>query len=284
MGIFDRSTFHSLWMATCAVVIAHISLSTDVGSRYGIIEPSGPPAGFRVRKSSGNWKALYVVLHVPFLVYLCYALAFRLELPYWLHWMSSIVEFVLLLIGWGVYAVSVIGVTLLVTLSLFLLCSGGISLLIYLCEPLTARWRRVPRDHISDNLSSVFESIGIGILVSLGGLLLLWLGLGAYTYNSKLLTGWRDYGYVLYTPLFGNSTVSNLVDSGFTNSISGIWMIILLFVLISVFRGVFLSGGAKARNRVSWGNFLVTLLVFLYYLTAYDPQGSNKPAWTEWLG
>jgi hypothetical protein len=49
-----------------------------------------------LKESSLAWSLLYVALHASFLGYLCYVLAFRLELPHWLHWVNFTVERLLL--------------------------------------------------------------------------------------------------------------------------------------------------------------------------------------------
>jgi hypothetical protein len=119
-----------------------------------------------------------------------------------------------------------------------------------------------------------------GLLGSLGSLLLLWLGLSTLMYRIKSLTA-KDGPY---EPLFGSSTLGTTLDSGLMASICSVWTIILFYSLLLIFCSVLLPDGAGSQNRVSWGNFIITVISFIYYLITYDQQGSSKPAWTEWLG
>jgi hypothetical protein len=216
-----------------------------------------------LKESSPKWCSLYAVLHAPFLGCLCYVLAFRLELPYWLH---SIVEAILVQFAMLLFQFSSAGVVLCVLMSLSLICRGGICLVTALRECVIARWRRMPWGDFRDDFCSAFGFICIGILTNLGSVLLLWPAFGAFTYISKVYFRWDPDVFEPYTPIFGNSTMTTIVDSGFRNSMTGIWMGILYLVFMTLFCFAHLPDGAQARNRVSWGNFLVTVTVFIYYL------------------
>lgn len=225
----------------------------------------------RALKESSSWLwSIYVALHAPFLGYMCYVLVFQLELP---HWVNAAVENILWIIagvaGLGSFVLLIFGVLWLV----YLIC---VRLLVSLCEGsdiAQIAW---------GNVSGIFIYGLIGVV--LGSPLLLWTGLGCFTYYSKLTSKWNPDKYGSYTPIFGNSTMDIIVDSGFTKSVAGVWMLILFLILIMILCAVLLPYGARAQGRVSWSNFLLTVSVFIYYLMTYDARGSNKPAWTEYLG
>lgn len=227
-----------------------------------------------LKESSRKWWSLYVALHAPFLGYICYVLVFRLELP---HWMSFIVMFICYLIAYFAYLICFSLIIFGMPWSLYKVLSGSFLLVISLYERFAAGRGRT-------SWSDVWEDYISALLGILGSPLILWIGLGAFTYRSKMLRELYPDRYEPYIPMFGNSTMNTIVDSGFTKTVTGVWIIILFFVLITIFCVVLLPGSTQARHRVSWGNLLVTVSVFIYYLITYDPQGSNKPAWTEWLG
>jgi hypothetical protein len=231
-----------------------------------------------LKESSRKYQFLYVALHAPFLGYICYALAFQLELPPWLQWFSRGVEIFFAIAAQCVLYICFFGVIVGVPLSLLLVLAGVVSLAITPFARLAPGWTPILQGRFE-----TFNSLRLvlyGLLGSLGSLLLLWLGLGLLTYYSKALIA-KDG---TYEPLFGNSALGTTLDSGLMASICSVWTIILFCFLLLIFCGVLLPHGAGSQNRVSWGNFIITVISFIYYLITYDQQGSSKPAWTEWLG
>ncbi len=127
----------------------------------------------------------------------------------------------------------------------------------------------------------------------MGGLLLFLLVLAALALFLRVLFGMLTYSGKAsadnnpktypYKPFFGNSTLTTIVDAGFSKTVLGLLFIFLFCALMFIFALVFLPDGPGVRGRLSWGNFILTACLFTYYLIIYDAQQSNKPSWTEWL-
>jgi hypothetical protein len=81
--------------------------------------------------------------------------------------------------------------------TLYLLCQGALELIKCVPKPLTPEERR------AFWRGALLAVVVGGLLIVLGFFLVLWVGLGSYTYLSKYLH--KNYpGTTLYTPLFGN--------------------------------------------------------------------------------
>jgi hypothetical protein len=153
MAIFDRRTFHRLWMVAGAVAVAHISLSRDVGSRYGIINTSGPRTGCSVERK----RAVVVVvvcghpLAVPWLPMLFLDIPIRAS--------------ALALLGELYYEVFLVLFARLVVIfcSLFMI---------------SVPWSLY-------QICSFSKEAGLGLQRALAIPLILWIGLGANTYQLK---------------------------------------------------------------------------------------------------
>lgn len=83
-----------------------------------------------LKENYWKWNWLYVALHAPFLGYICYALAFQLELPPWLHWVGTIIEILLAMISRLVLLACLYGTILGVPHSLVIVIVGIVRLVI----------------------------------------------------------------------------------------------------------------------------------------------------------
>ncbi|KAH8748960.1 hypothetical protein F5882DRAFT_421692 [Hyaloscypha sp. PMI_1271] len=222
-----------------------------------------------LKESSSRWWSLYTGLHAPLLGYLCYSLTFRLVLP---HWVSTIL-FVCRI------SISMVALTFILPLC-FISCIVNIAS--YIVNMVGASWTQIRLEANEITLRKLVTGFPV---VVLGGPLILWIELGTLTYILKECAEVSPVTDA-YTALFKNSTMNFIVDSGFTRSVHGLWAVILFLVSMIVFWHVLLPTAirAEATYRVSLRTFVVTISVFIYYLVTNDLQGSNKPAWTEWLG
>jgi hypothetical protein len=130
------------------------------------------------------------------------------------------------------------------------------------------------------------------LLLLLGSPLLLYMSFGNLIYTSRIFNNPTDNNGTDYNILsFSSPTLGMLVDSGYRNIVTGLWLLVLLGLSACVFYyGICMeheegpSGKQDLRERISVRNALFTATIFIWYMVTYDPRHINKSDWLEWLG
>ena len=147
-----------------------------------------------------GWQAIYVIMHLPILGYPSYLFAFRFTFPHGLHWFLQ-------------YLLAFIAVIVcLFCGQAFLACVfNGI---LFLC-------------------ADCFAAL---MLLFVGAPLSIYLFIANWTYLRKVwfLPKYNN-GTDDYVPLFTNPTLDMLVDTAYHDTITGVWLLMVLALLTAVF-------------------------------------------------
>jgi len=209
-------------------------------------------------KTTG-WQAIYVIMHLPFLGYLSYLFAFRFTFPRGLHWLGWFLQHLLAFIA---------AIVSRLCGTAFVGCVfGGILFL----------------------SANYFVAL---MLLFIGAPLSIYLFFANWTYSQKVWPSPKyNNGTDEYVPLFTNPTLDMLVDTAYRNTITGVWLLMVLALLTTVFCALLcwqdedsLSGRRNLRKRVSIGNAVIAVGMFLWYILTYDPSHTSKPDALDWLG
>ncbi|KAI9780257.1 MAG: hypothetical protein M1839_006817 [Geoglossum umbratile] len=230
----------------------------------------------KLQKEAIFWKAVYAAFHLPILSYLSYLLTFHLTFPHWLSWLGNIFQGILVIMATIIFYLSLLAVMICIF--------AGLRFLVL----------TIIRCAYPDNSQDEGPCYNLrnGLLLLLLALpVLIWLGTANLTYARKTRPTHRFNNNGTYHPIFTNPTLDMLVDSGYRKIVAGIWLLLILVWLTLIFCFTFFfqfeegsAGKRSLRKRVSVGNALIAVAVFIWYIVTYDPIGTRKPDWLEWLG
>ena len=209
----------------------------------------------------------YSVLHLPFLCYMSYYFVFG-------QWNPTLSFF---------GKIPAVLVSLILAVGGLVLFFGSIALIIMV--PVELVLRIVKRDWKS------WESPSVGLfpLGVIGLPLSLWFVLGLLGYEqNRTWPAWAGPRKNGFEPVFGeNPTMHRIVVDGFKWGYDVFWIVVVFAGFLYLFQFTILrKSGATGtdRNRVALGNAAFAGGFAIWYMFLYEPEGTFKPAWTDWLG